>query len=173
MTEEEAEAIHRIVVMGPSASGKTVVGRALAAALDLPFEDADDFHAPTSVDKMSRGEPLDEADRAPWLDALASRLASTPALVLACSALGRAHRDALRVGGVRFVFLDAPASVLLERLQQREGHFAGTDLLPSQLARLEAPGEDETDVVTVVSVGTIDEVAARAARALAARRGDE
>ncbi|MEO0325598.1 MAG: gluconokinase, GntK/IdnK-type [Myxococcota bacterium] len=152
----------RIVVMGPSASGKTVVGRALAASLGVPFEDADAFHAAASVAKMARGEPLGDDDRGPWLEALAARLRAAAALVLACSALGRDHRDALRVGGVRFVFLDAPAAVLRERLQQRDDHFAGEELLPSQLARLEAPGEDEVDVVTVASVGSIEEVVARA-----------
>ncbi|MEM1417737.1 MAG: gluconokinase, GntK/IdnK-type [Myxococcota bacterium] len=156
----------RIVVMGPSASGKTVVGQALAERLGLPFEDADAHHAPESVAKMGRGEPLGEDDRAPWLATLAELLRGSEGLVLACSALGRAHRDALRVGDVRFVYLETPEEVLAARLRARDGHFAGIELLPSQLDTLAPPGPDEPDVLTVDGHGTVGEVRERARRAL-------
>src|SRR5689334_805704 len=99
--------------MGVAASGKTFVGRALAAELRWPFADADDYHAPASVAKMRHGVPLTDADRAPWLAAL-RRLVERAIdrrepLVLACSALKEEYRRALAGGlrGVRFVHLTA------------------------------------------------------------------
>lgn len=142
-----------LIVMGAAGSGKTTVGRALAARLDHEFADADDFHSAPSVAKMARGEPLTEADRAPWLQALAHWLAGRDAggrsSVLACSALKRRYRDALRAAApqhVSFVFLAVPRDALRERLRQRTAHFAGADLLDSQLATLEPLAADEPGI---------------------------
>ena len=139
-----------IVVMGVSGVGKTTVGRALAVQLGWPFRDADDVHSPANVERMRRGEPLTDEHRAPWLAALAGIIATYTRdrrpLVLACSALSGAHREALLAGvragdgdDVRFVHLRAERAVLAERLGRRTGHFFPRDLLDSQLATLEAP----------------------------------
>jgi gluconokinase len=133
-----------LVVCGVSGVGKTEVGRRVADRLGVPFADADDLHTPAAIAQMARGEPLTDADRAPWLDRLATRLqtwsdAQTGG-VLACSALRAAYRSRLAraAPGVRFVLLTASESTLRARLRDREGHFFPPTLLESQLATLEA-----------------------------------
>lgn len=132
----------RWVIAGVSGCGKTTVGRALAAKLGVPFLDADDFHPPANVAKMRAGTPLDDADRAPWLEVLGSELAKHESVVLACSALKRAYRDRLRqlAGPVAFVVLEVPREVLESRMRGRD-HFMPPELLDSQLADLEL-GDD-------------------------------
>jgi len=139
----------RLVVMGVAGSGKTALGDELSARLDWPFLDADDFHTPQARARMAAGEGLTDAERAPWLARLRSELEARPRVVLACSALRRAYREALRGEGVRFVFLDVPEVLLRARLEERTGHYAGLSLLPSQLAALEAPEPDEGDVLVL------------------------
>jgi gluconokinase len=148
-----------IVVMGVSGVGKTTVGTALARALGCAFLDADDLHPPANIEKMRKGQPLTDEDRAPWLAALADRIASSAEpLVIACSALRASHRQSM--GDVTFVFLDAPDEVIAERLARRSGHFAKPELLPSQRATLERPDGAlvinaalpvETQVTTITS----------------------
>lgn len=135
--------------MGVSGSGKTTVGRLLARHLGWTFLDADDLHPPANVAKMQRGEPLSDADRAPWLDALAAalteRLQRGERSVLACSALKQSYRDRLRVDErVRFVHLHADPELLRRRLTQRAGHFFAPGLLDSQLDTLEPPKDVPT-----------------------------
>jgi gluconokinase len=137
-----------IIVMGVAGAGKTTVGSALADALGWRFVDADDLHPPANVEKMRRGDPLTDTDREPWLDAIravitrASR--SDESMVIACSALKASYRARLTDddAGVRFVHLETPRPVLVERLSTRIGHFAGPSLLDSQLASLEVPTDD-------------------------------
>ncbi len=133
-----------VVLMGVSGSGKTTVGRLLAQRLRWPFLDADDFHPPSSVEKMRRGEPLTDADREPWLRALAATLRAHldggESAVLACSALKAAYRDGLHVDErVRFAFLRADKQLLEKRLAGRSGHYFAPALLQSQLETLEPP----------------------------------
>jgi gluconokinase len=142
-----------LVVMGAAGSGKTTIGRALAARLGYELADADDFHAESSVAKMARGEPLTDDDRRPWLQTLARWIASRDAggrsSVLACSALKRRYRDELRAAAPRrvsFVFLAVPSHALRERLRERTEHFARSDLLDSQLATLEPLEADEPGI---------------------------
>lgn len=131
-----------VVVMGVAGAGKTTVGEALAAALGWPFVEADELHPAANVAKMRRGEPLDDADRAPWLEAVAARMRALPDAVVACSALRERYRAVLRVRpDVRFVFLDVPRTLLDARLAKRRGHFMPPSLLPSQLATLERPAD--------------------------------
>ena len=130
----------RVFLVGFMGSGKTTVGRALAAALGWPFVDADELHPAANVAKMARGEPLDDADRAPWLAAVAARMRQLDDGVVACSALRQSYRQVLRVrDDVRFALLDVPRAVLEERMARRRGHFMPPSLLASQLATLERP----------------------------------
>jgi len=139
--------IRIIVLMGPAGAGKTTVGLALAHSLGWRFLDADDFHSPANVEKMRHGIGLTDSDRAPWLaamhDALEHTLAGDTSVVLACSALKEQYRQALTPASagprIRFVYLHADAAVLRERLAHRTGHYAGPQLLASQLETLEEP----------------------------------
>jgi gluconokinase len=133
-----------IILMGVSGSGKTTVGRILARASGYQFYDADDFHPPANIDKMSRGTALDDADRHPWLETLGALvrrcLAAPTDAVLACSALKEAYRRYLLIGPhVRLVYLKADQDLIRERLLQRRGHFMNPTLLESQFATLEEP----------------------------------
>ncbi len=146
-----------VVVMGVCGAGKTEIGRRLAAALHWTFLDADDFHPPTNVAKMRAGTPLTDADRWPWLDALAAVLRDAAAgqgnAVLACSALARRYRDRLGLPHplIRLVHLDDAGGVIRRRLEQRAGHFMPTALLDSQLALLERPTADERPIIVDVA----------------------
>ena len=136
-----------IVVMGPAGAGKTTVGRALAESLGWRFVEADEFHSRDNVAKMQRGIGLTDADREPWLraihDALLDLYAAHVNVVLACSALKDVYRRAIvpeeASADARFVYLHAPPAVLRERLATRVGHYAGPELLASQLETLEEP----------------------------------
>src|SRR5689334_17078783 len=147
--------------MGVAGSGKTLVGRALAAELGWRFEDADAYHSPANVEKMRAGTPLTDADRTPWLaalhDVVARAVDRREPLVLACSALKARYREAIAGGlrRVRFVYLAADERTLRHRLQTRE-HFAGPALLASQLATLEPP----LDAVTVDATRSPQEIVA-------------
>ena len=158
-----------IVVMGVSGAGKSVVGAALARALDAPFCEGDTLHPPGNVAKMREGTPLTDADRAPWLDRVAAWMVAHPDGVVTCSALKRRYRDRLRLAAPTacFVLLDAPKAVLAERLAHRLGHFMPATLLASQLATLEPPGADE-QAVTVAAEGGAEATVARILAALRA-----
>ena len=146
-----------VVLMGVAGSGKSTVGEALSHALGWPFRDADSFHPPANVEKMSRGVPLTDADRAPWLAAIAAwiderREAGKPAIV-SCSALKRAYRQ--RIVGerdrVRLVYLHGDIGLISARLRARKGHFMPASLLESQFAILEPPHGDEQALVISVA----------------------
>lgn len=143
-----------VVVMGVSAVGKSSVATALASALGVPFIDADDLHPPANIAKMARGEPLNDDDRAPWLDEVAQALAAADAgMVVACSALRRRYRDRLRAGAPRVVFLHLSGSdeLLAQRAAARVDHFMPPALLRSQLDTLEPLTADEPGVTIDVT----------------------
>lgn len=157
-----------IVVMGVSGSGKTTVGALLAEALGWRFIEGDAFHPEANVAKMSAGQPLDDADRKPWLEALAAQIARDDAAgrssVVGCSALKRAYRDILRGGSARVCFLHVHGDrdLLLARVSNRPDHFFPPALLDSQLATLEPLGPDENGVVVDIALDAPAQV--RAAR---------
>jgi gluconokinase len=136
-----------IVVMGVAGCGKSTVGKALADRLGVPYAEADDFHPPANVDKMHRGEPLTDADRKPWLEALAQRIgaAGEDGLVVSCSALKRTYRDVLRGGAPQafFAHLVLTPEVATARVSGRSGHFMPSTLVASQFAILEPLEPDE------------------------------
>nr|WP_060178462.1 gluconokinase [Streptomyces sp. IMTB 1903] len=163
-----------MVVMGVAGTGKTTVGRLLAARLGLPYAEGDAFHPAGNVAKMSAGHPLDDADRWPWLDAVGEWIrnrAGTGGGVIAASSLKRAYRDRLRAAapGVVFVHLTGERQLIEERMAARKGHFMPATLLESQFATLEPLQEDELGVSVDVA-GSPEEVAERALAALGRMR---
>ncbi len=139
-----------VIVMGVSGCGKSTLGSLLGTALDAPFLEGDDFHAPEAVAKMRAGQALTDDDRWPWLDRIgvAANAAITDRgrTVIACSALRAAYRARLRAAiaaPVRFILLENSRERLLARLAARADHYMPTSLLDSQLATLERPDEDE------------------------------
>lgn len=150
----------RYIVMGVSGCGKSLIGGLFADRIGATFLDGDSLHPQTNIDKMSRGEALTDADRAPWLDRIGKELgtAATP-IVIACSALKRIYRDriiAAAGGPVRFVFLQGSRDLLRLRMEARPGHFMPTALLDSQLATLEPPGPDENAVTVDIVMDPSD-----------------
>jgi carbohydrate kinase (thermoresistant glucokinase family) len=142
-----------VLLMGVAGSGKTTIGQLLADGLGGRFEEGDAFHPPANVAKMSRGEPLTDEDRLPWLHAIAAAIgradaAGEPA-VFSCSALKRSYRDILRAASprLRLVHLAGSEALIRGRLEARRGHFMPPTLLPSQLRILEAPDADERPIV--------------------------
>lgn len=150
----------RIVVMGVSGAGKSTLGAALARALDGRFVDGDDLHPQANRDKMAAGVALDDADRAPWLDAVARVLADGPfPVVVACSALRRVYRDRLRQAGkVVFVHPHGDRAALAARLMIRHGHFMPASLLDSQIATLEPLSPDECAIQIPLDMPVGDQV---------------
>jgi len=148
----------RIIVMGVSGSGKSTLAEGLSKSLGLGVKDGDELHLPESVVKMSAGIALEDADRWPWLDRIASYLANseqnpqgTAGTIVSCSALKRIYRDRIRhqAGAVVFLFLDGSPELIRQRMQERKGHYMRAGLLDSQLQTLEKPGADESDVITL------------------------
>ncbi len=163
-----------IVVMGVSGSGKTSIAEAIAGRLVFKFVEGDALHPSANVEKMSRGTPLTDEDRGPWLDLIGAEIAAAVArgegIVVTCSALKRTYRDRLRReagGALAFVYLEGSRALLNTRMGERKGHFMPTSLLESQLATLEVP-TDEPGVVTVDIDNSIDGIVAAAVKGLAA-----
>jgi gluconokinase len=154
-----------VLIIGVSGTGKTTVGRRLAAVLDVPFLEGDDFHPPANIRKMSQGIPLEDGDRWPWLDALAAAVAARRAsagIVASCSAIKRRYRDRLRASiasPVVFVCLTADRATLAARIASRRGHFMPESLLDSQLAAFEMPDRDE-QVRILTAGGPIEQLIA-------------
>lgn len=159
-----------LVVMGVSGSGKSTIAQRLAETLGWDFIDGDDLHPPANIAKMSAGVPLQDADRWPWLEAIAAwlkgELDAGRSGVVACSALRRVYRERLREAGpgVRFVYLDVAHAELARRMRGRQ-HFMPPELLGSQLATLEEPASDEP-ALRVEANGTVEATLAAVLRGL-------
>lgn len=161
------------VFMGVAGCGKSEVGKRVAAVLGLGFADADDLHPAANVAKMAGGTPLTDADREPWLAAVAESIASwslSGGAVLACSALRKRYRDRLREGGqLGVVHLCGDLPTIAARMAARQNHFMPTSLLESQFATLENPaGEPWTDAVDIAP--PLDSVVAAAVLAVRKQR---
>lgn len=152
-----------VVLMGVSGSGKTTIGTVLAERVGAVFADADDYHPLANKEKMAAGQPLNDADRQPWLEELNRMLRGWfdqgRSGVLACSALKEAYRTTLSSGmpvdAVHFVLLDGSREMIAERLRLRHHEFMTAKLLDSQFATLEPP----EDAYRVVNDRTPAEVA--------------
>jgi gluconokinase len=162
-----------LVMTGVAGSGKSVVGRLVAADFGWPFADGDDLHSAENVAKMRAGRPLTDAERGPWLRQIARWIGEHSATggVIACSALRRAYRDLLRDGhpDVRFACLTARRDVLAARLADRPSHFMPASLLDSQLDAFEPLAPDEPGA-TFDTSGTPEQTAAAVVTALGGRR---
>ncbi len=159
-----------LIVMGVSSSGKTVTGKSIARRLHAPFLDGDDFHPPANKDKMRAGIPLTDADRWPWLSALAHALHEAAELkgvaVGACSALKRAYREHLtKEAGepILFVHLEGSKELIAGRIAGRVHEYMPASLLDSQFATLEVPGPDENAIAMPVSL-SVEAIADRVVR---------
>jgi gluconokinase len=161
----------RWVVMGVSGSGKSTVGALLATHDGVPFLEGDAFHPAANVAKMSAGIPLDDDDRAGWLDALADEIRQArergDGLVLSCSALKRRYRDLLRAAdpALRFVHLAGPRELIATRMHDRPGHYMPPSLLDSQLRILEPLEPDEAGLtldITLAPQALVERITASA-----------
>ena len=165
-----------IIVMGVSGSGKSSVGENLAARLGVHFIEGDQLHPAANVEKMSKGVPLTDEDRWPWLDRIGGEIHESlgrgEGIAVSCSALKRVYRERLRAeaGGVLyFVYLDGSKELLTRRMGERKGHFMPPSLLESQLNTLEVP-TGEPGVVTIGIDDTVDGIVDAAFRGLEAIR---
>jgi gluconokinase len=161
-----------VVLMGVSGCGKSSVGAAIAREFGAKFIDGDDLHPRANIQKMAAGSPLNDDDRAPWLERLndvAYSLSHKNEVgIIVCSALKRRYRDRLRQDNPNMIFLYMKGSfdIIAERLKARAGHFMPTALLKSQFEALEEPGADELDVVSIAIDGSFDEVVSRGVETL-------
>ena len=136
--------------MGVSGTGKTTLGHMLSASIGWPFLDGDDFHPAANKAKMAAGTPLTDEDRAPWLAILHRKIteyvnAGKP-MILACSALRTQYRAILRgdlsPDQVQFALLEAAPEIIAGHLRGRHHQYMNPNLLGSQLATLEHPGDE-------------------------------
>lgn len=153
---------HPLLVAGVSGSGKSTLAQGWAQRCAAPFIEGDQYHAATSVAKMRAGIPLEDADRAAWLDRLVAAMRShpeQPAPVLACSALKRAYRERLRAGipGLRVVLLQVSPQLAEQRVSQRADHYMPVTLVASQFRTLESP-VDEPHTLVLEGSRSIDEL---------------
>jgi carbohydrate kinase (thermoresistant glucokinase family) len=163
-----------LVLMGVSGSGKTTIALELQRVLGWPFQEGDDLHPPENVAKMRSGQPLDDRDRLPWLQAIAgwidARLIAHEPGIITCSNLKRAYREITIDSrqGVTLVYLKGEEPVIHERILHRTHRYMPPALLPSQFETLEEPGEDEHPVVVNVH-GSVGETVLELLRRLAQR----
>lgn len=133
-----------IILFGVSGCGKTTIGKQLSKKTDIPFFDADDFHPKSNIDKMTKGLPLNDNDRLPWLLSLSNKMdlwAKKKGAILGCSALKESYRELLtsKFSKVTWVHLSGSPDLIKNRIEQRSGHFMNADLLVSQFNDLEIP----------------------------------
>ncbi len=155
-----------VVIMGVAGSGKTTIGSLLAQQLGWEFADADNFHSAENIERIRKGTPLTDEERAPWLrairDAMLQWVAEKKNAVLACSVLKQSYREQLYHGPeAKLVYLKGDYKLIYERLIQRKGHFADSDLLASQFETLEEPSDAITVEVNQTPEEIVSEIRAR------------
>lgn len=155
-----------VAIMGVSGSGKTTIGRALADHLGWPYQEGDALHPQSNIEKMSRGIPLEDEDRWPWLHRVAAwidgQLAAGEPGIVTCSMLKKSYRRVV-IGdrpAVKLLYLRGDKNVIAERMAQRKGHFMPPGLLDSQFAALEEPGPDEHPLILQVH-GSVEDTVGR------------
>jgi gluconokinase len=173
-------------ITGVSGTGKSTIGERVASELRLVFEEGDSYHPTASVEKMSAGIPLEDADRWDWLTHLnkiaKDHLANEQSAIISCSALKASYRAILCEGlnkeltgrqaeekknplaksvqsNVMFIYLHGSTDTIGQRLKQRQHFFVGDDMLKSQFSTLEIPNKNEAFFVDVSQ--SIDEVVAK------------
>ncbi|MGI2204827.1 gluconokinase [Shewanella oncorhynchi] len=160
------------VFMGVSSCGKSSIGAAVAEALETKFIDGDDLHPRANIIKMKSGSPLNDSDRAPWLERINDAVYSIEQKgeqgVIVCSALRRQYRDLIRQNNSKLVFIHlyGDFELVKERMFARKAHFMPIELLKSQFDTLEMPATDEADVIQVSIDGTFKEVVQRCINAI-------
>lgn len=160
------------ILMGVSSTGKSSVGIALAKAIGAKFIDGDDLHPRHNILKMANKQPLNDDDRAPWLerirDAAFSLEKKNETGIIVCSALKKKYRDLIRDGNehVTFLHLAGDFDLVLSRMQARKGHLVPVELLKSQFDTLEVPDESESNVIHIDIDGSFDEVVERCVTAI-------
>ena len=118
--------IHRITLIGFRASGKSTVGRLLAARLAWPFADADaliETQLGTTIPAYFKAHG-EAAFRAAEEHALSTVLAGEAPLILATgggAVLREANRDVLRQRGGTMVYLSASVAQIQDRLRHNAG----------------------------------------------------
>ena len=144
-----------IIVMGVSGCGKSTIARAIEQYTGSVFLEGDDFHSPENIAKMHNGHPLNDQDRAGWLQAIHEKVATLTGqgknVVVSCSALKKSYRDTLRshIDAILFVYLKGSFSMIHAWMVARKHHFMPAKLLKSQFDTLEEPGEAEKDTITI------------------------
>jgi len=163
----EASSQHYVfVLMGVSGSGKSVVANQVSQKLQTAFLDGDFLHPRSNILKMAEGEPLNDQDRAPWLQAIndaAFAMQRTQKIsIIVCSSLKKSYRDILRNGNknLKFIYLKGDFETIEQRLKARKGHFFKTNMLVTQFDTLEEPNGSESDVLVVDISHSLDDVIA-------------
>jgi len=147
-----------VVVMGVAGSGKSTLGKALAARLGWAFQEGDDLHPPANIAKMSAGLPLTDEDREPWLAAVGDWIdrciGKGGGGVITCSALKANYRRTLTEGRptVRLVYLEGSKALIAERMAKRVGHFMPSSLIDSQFSNLEPPATEERALIVAADL---------------------
>lgn len=171
---------HRVyVIMGVSGSGKSAVANAIASQFSCAFLDGDFLHPRANIEKMSSGQPLNDDDRAPWLDLInnaAFAMQRTNAVsVIVCSSLKKCYRDRLRQGNdnLSFIYLKGDFDVIESRLKARQGHFQKAGMLVSQFEALQEPADDEADVKAINIDQPLENVVADVIKHIQQQTGQE
>jgi gluconokinase len=158
-----------LIVAGPAGCGKSTIGRAISAKINVPFIEGDDLHPPENLTKMSSGVPLTDADRWPWLDRIVSasrdleREAPVTGIVVTCSVLKRVYRDHLRQRTAEarlkgssllpyFLFCTLSLDESVRRVRRRRGHYMKADMVASQFHDLQVPDPAEEERVYLLGV---------------------
>lgn len=118
---------YNIFLVGPSASGKTFLGKYIERRTKISFIDCDIFHNKKNINKMKKGIPLNNSDRNNWIKKIKKNLLKKQKinLIIAFSGLKNQHRHIIKSKNKLnfFFFLKTSKKVLKKRLLNRKNHF--------------------------------------------------